>query len=193
MKCSKVRYASGIVWHSGVPIVVFFSRFEFSIWYDFFFAYKKLAQFQEWNSSELFVYMCPSSSSTLIKWKLDKVKPSGWRYISDRTQKTKMFSFNPLRRDLTINSMFLGLDGTVYDFFDGRADLEKRKVRFVGEPVQRIQERGKQLLFSLLSSFLRSRVYFFRFRMSYFFWSMADSHAVPNPVVSLISEPETKI
>jgi hypothetical protein len=65
--------------------------------------------------------------------------------------------------------MFLGLDGTVYDFFDGRADLEKRKVRFVGEPVQRIQERGKQLLFSLLSSFLRSRVYFFRFRMSYFF------------------------
>jgi tRNA nucleotidyltransferase (CCA-adding enzyme) len=47
--------------------------------------------------------------------------------------------------------MFLGLDGTVYDFFDGRADLEKRKVRFVGEPVQRIQERGKQLLFLLRS------------------------------------------
>jgi hypothetical protein len=65
-----------------------------------------------------------------------------------------MFSFNPLRRDLTINSMFLGLDGTVYDFFDGRADLEKRKVRFVGEPVQRIQERGNQLVFSFVSSFL---------------------------------------
>jgi tRNA nucleotidyltransferase/poly(A) polymerase len=45
--------------------------------------------------------------------------------------------------------MFLGLDGTVYDFFDGRADLEKRKVRFVGEPVQRIQERGRQLAFFL--------------------------------------------
>jgi tRNA nucleotidyltransferase (CCA-adding enzyme) len=66
-------------------------------------------------------------------------------------QKQK-YSLSIPRRDLTINSMFLGLDGTVYDFFDGRADLEKRKVRFVGEPVQRIQERGKQLLFP---SFLR--------------------------------------
>merc|ERR1719266_1156319 len=27
------------------------------------------------------------------------------------------------RRDLTINSMFLGLDGTVYDYFNGRKDL----------------------------------------------------------------------
>ena len=43
------------------------------------------------------------------------------------------------RRDLTINSMFLGLDGTVYDYFDGHADLKNRKVRFVGDPVQRIQ------------------------------------------------------
>ena len=43
------------------------------------------------------------------------------------------------RRDLTINSMFLGLDGTVYDYFDGHADLKNRKVRFVGNPVQRIQ------------------------------------------------------
>jgi hypothetical protein len=71
-----------------------------------------------------------------------------------------MFSFNPLRRDLTINSMFLGLDGTVYDFFDGRADLEKRKVRFVGEPVQRIQERGANSCFFPLfgRSFVRSFV-----------------------------------
>lgn len=44
------------------------------------------------------------------------------------------------RRDLTVNSMFLGLDGTVYDYFSGREDLEARRVRFVGAPEQRIQE-----------------------------------------------------
>ncbi|KFM75771.1 CCA tRNA nucleotidyltransferase 1, mitochondrial, partial [Stegodyphus mimosarum] len=34
------------------------------------------------------------------------------------------------RRDLTINAMFLGLDGTLYDYFNGKEDLEKRAVRF---------------------------------------------------------------
>ena len=37
------------------------------------------------------------------------------------------------RRDLTVNSMFLGLDGVVHDFFGGREDLQKRRVAFVGE------------------------------------------------------------
>ena len=36
------------------------------------------------------------------------------------------------RRDLTVNSMFLGLDGVLYDFFDGREDLKRRRVAFVG-------------------------------------------------------------
>lgn len=44
------------------------------------------------------------------------------------------------RRDLTINSMFLDLDGKVYDYFYGYDDLMKRKIQFVGEPSQRIQE-----------------------------------------------------
>ncbi|XP_076312805.1 CCA tRNA nucleotidyltransferase 1, mitochondrial [Tachypleus tridentatus] len=50
------------------------------------------------------------------------------------------------RRDLTINSMFLGLDGTVYDYFHGIEDLEKRRVNFVGEPRQRIQEDYLRIL-----------------------------------------------
>lgn len=44
------------------------------------------------------------------------------------------------RRDLTINSMFLGLDGKVYDYFYGYEDLLKRRVAFVGDPAQRICE-----------------------------------------------------
>ncbi|XP_077496346.1 CCA tRNA nucleotidyltransferase 1, mitochondrial [Amblyomma americanum] len=50
------------------------------------------------------------------------------------------------RRDLTVNALFLGLDGTVYDYFHGVEDLEKRRVVFVGDPVQRIQEDYLRIL-----------------------------------------------
>jgi len=50
------------------------------------------------------------------------------------------------RRDLTINSMFLGMDGELYDYFDGHLDLQNRAVRFVGDPVQRIQEDYLRIL-----------------------------------------------
>ncbi|XP_039626939.1 CCA tRNA nucleotidyltransferase 1, mitochondrial [Polypterus senegalus] len=50
------------------------------------------------------------------------------------------------RRDLTINSMFLGLDGTLYDYYDGYEDLKNRKVRFVGNAAQRIQEDYLRIL-----------------------------------------------
>ncbi|KAL5008748.1 hypothetical protein ScPMuIL_014329 [Solemya velum] len=50
------------------------------------------------------------------------------------------------RRDLTINSMFLGFDGTIYDYFNGVSDLEQRLVRFVGNPVARIQEDYLRIL-----------------------------------------------
>ncbi|XP_036387800.1 CCA tRNA nucleotidyltransferase 1, mitochondrial [Megalops cyprinoides] len=50
------------------------------------------------------------------------------------------------RRDLTINSMFLGLDGTLYDYFRGYEDLQNRKVRFVGSAAQRIQEDYLRIL-----------------------------------------------
>lgn len=50
------------------------------------------------------------------------------------------------RRDLTINAMFLGLDGTLYDYFNGREDLENRHVRFVGDPENRIQEDYLRIL-----------------------------------------------
>ncbi|XP_075982702.1 CCA tRNA nucleotidyltransferase 1, mitochondrial isoform X2 [Anticarsia gemmatalis] len=44
------------------------------------------------------------------------------------------------RRDLTINSMFLGFDGSVYDYFFGYEDLQKRRVAFVGDPDIRVKE-----------------------------------------------------
>ncbi|KAF3828971.1 CCA tRNA nucleotidyltransferase 1, mitochondrial [Mirounga angustirostris] len=50
------------------------------------------------------------------------------------------------RRDLTINSMFLGFDGTLFDYFNGYEDLKNKKVRFVGHAKQRIQEDYLRIL-----------------------------------------------
>jgi poly(A) polymerase len=44
------------------------------------------------------------------------------------------------RRDFTINAIYLDPDGTVHDPVGGLDDLKARRVRFVGEPGQRIAE-----------------------------------------------------
>uniref|UniRef100_A0A8D0DWW2 tRNA nucleotidyl transferase 1 n=1 Tax=Salvator merianae TaxID=96440 RepID=A0A8D0DWW2_SALMN len=50
------------------------------------------------------------------------------------------------RRDLTVNSMFLGLDGTLYDYFSGYDDLKNNRIRFVGDANRRIQEDYLRIL-----------------------------------------------
>lgn len=50
------------------------------------------------------------------------------------------------RRDLTINSMFLGFDGSVYDYFYGYEDLMDKRVRFVGNADYRIKEDFLRIL-----------------------------------------------
>ena len=42
--------------------------------------------------------------------------------------------------------MFLDLDGTLYDYFGGREDLEKNRVAFVGDAETRIQEDYLRIL-----------------------------------------------
>jgi poly(A) polymerase len=50
------------------------------------------------------------------------------------------------RRDFTINALFCGVDGRIYDPFGGLADLRARRVRFVGDPDSRIREDVLRLL-----------------------------------------------
>lgn len=50
------------------------------------------------------------------------------------------------RRDFTINAVFLDPDGTLHDPAGGLADLAARRVRFVGDPRQRIAEDVLRLL-----------------------------------------------
>ncbi|CRK98758.1 CLUMA_CG012009, isoform B [Clunio marinus] len=50
------------------------------------------------------------------------------------------------RRDLTINAMFLGFDGSVYDYFFGYEDLMERRGKFVGNADTRIKEDFLRIL-----------------------------------------------
>ena len=44
------------------------------------------------------------------------------------------------RRDFTINAMSMARDGTVFDYFGGREDLQAGRLRFVGDPSRRVAE-----------------------------------------------------
>ncbi|HSI01596.1 MAG TPA: CCA tRNA nucleotidyltransferase [Reyranella sp.] len=50
------------------------------------------------------------------------------------------------RRDFTFNALYADPDGTLYDPFDGRADLATGKVRFIGDPDRRIAEDRLRVL-----------------------------------------------
>jgi poly(A) polymerase len=50
------------------------------------------------------------------------------------------------RRDFTINAMSMARDGSVFDYFDGTADLLAGRIRFVGDPATRIAEDYLRIL-----------------------------------------------
>lgn len=51
-----------------------------------------------------------------------------------------------LRRDFTMNALYCSADGTVHDPLGGYPDLVARKVRFIGDPHQRIREDYLRIL-----------------------------------------------
>jgi poly(A) polymerase len=50
------------------------------------------------------------------------------------------------RRDFTINAFSVTRHGTLYDYVGGLADLEDRRVRFIGDPRERIREDYLRIL-----------------------------------------------
>jgi poly(A) polymerase len=68
------------------------------------------------------------------------------------------------RRDFTMNALYAARDGTVYDHVGGLADLDARRVRFIGDPARRIAEDYLRIL------------RFFRFHAAY------GSGGAPDPV-----------
>jgi len=50
------------------------------------------------------------------------------------------------RRDFTMNALYVGLDGTLYDYVGGLADCKAGLVRFIGDAASRIQEDYLRIL-----------------------------------------------
>ncbi len=50
------------------------------------------------------------------------------------------------RRDFTINALYLDPHGNLYDPFDGIQDLKAGKIRFIGDPKQRVLEDALRIL-----------------------------------------------
>jgi poly(A) polymerase len=51
------------------------------------------------------------------------------------------------RRDFTINALMADpASGEIFDYFDGLADIKERRVRFIGDPLQRISEDHLRIL-----------------------------------------------
>jgi poly(A) polymerase len=72
-------------------------------------------------------------------------------YLDGRRPSEVRFESSPradvLRRDFTINGLLLDPEtGEVLDFVGGRADLEARLLRAIGDPVERFQEDHLRLL-----------------------------------------------
>ena len=59
---------------------------------------------------------------------------------------TKSIKEDSIRRDFTINALYLDANGKLYDFHSGQDDLRKGRVRFIGDPAERINEDYLRML-----------------------------------------------
>lgn len=50
-----------------------------------------------------------------------------------------------MRRDFTVNAMAVDADGVIYDYFDGVSDLDRKRLRTVGESSKRFSEDALRL------------------------------------------------
>lgn len=70
-------------------------------------------------------------------------------FSPDGTEKTTFITDwqeDSARRDFTINALYLGADGTIYDYHGGQEDLAAGRVRFIGDPARRLWEDGLRIL-----------------------------------------------
>jgi tRNA nucleotidyltransferase/poly(A) polymerase len=56
------------------------------------------------------------------------------------------FEQDALRRDFTVNALSLTADGRLHDYTGGLADIEARRIRFIGDPATRIAEDHLRIL-----------------------------------------------
>ena len=59
---------------------------------------------------------------------------------------TEDWKADAARRDFTVNALYADEDGTIYDPVNGLADLKARRIRFIGQPADRIKEDYLRIL-----------------------------------------------
>ena len=62
------------------------------------------------------------------------------------TEFTDDWQEDAARRDFTFNALYCDIDGKIYDYFGGQADLQNRRLRFVGDIEKRICEDYLRIL-----------------------------------------------
>jgi len=105
----------------------------------------------------------------LDKGKLEIQRPESWKQES-------------ARRDLTINSMSVDMDGNLYDYQGGLADLDRQMVRFCPNPQDKIDQDPFTMLrwFKGLSIFERPR------------WKASDRRLIERNVEALSAISDTE-
>ena len=53
---------------------------------------------------------------------------------------TKDWKTDSQRRDFTMNSVYLSIDGTLHDYYNGQEHIADQKLQFIGDVEQRVQE-----------------------------------------------------
>jgi poly(A) polymerase len=61
-------------------------------------------------------------------------------------QFTENWKHDAARRDFTLNAISIDLEGKIFDYFNGRYDLDKKIIRFVGHAPNRINEDHLRIL-----------------------------------------------
>lgn len=72
--------------------------------------------------------------------------PQSYKTIDNKTITPTDWELDASHRDLTINALYLSLDGTVYDYFNGLEHLKNKVVTFVLNPDERIEEDPLRIL-----------------------------------------------
>ena len=84
-------------------------------------------------------------------------------YIKNRRPKTIEFIdslyIDSLRRDFTINAIYIDANENVYDYHNGVNDLNNKVIRMIGDPLKRINEDALRILRAIrFSSYLNFKI-----------------------------------
>lgn len=73
---------------------------------------------------------------------------------------TSNIKLDSLRRDFTVNALYVNRDGKIFDFHNGISDIENKQLKFIGSPQERVNEDYLRILryFRFYGDFLGTNI-----------------------------------